>query len=128
MFFCLRLRRPPRSTRTDTLLPYTTLFRSRPTESTIAVAHLLFSGVIERFPDLVICVVHGGGFIPYQVGRMQRGFDAVPRRTARNIARSEEHTSELQSLMRISYAVFCLKKKKLHLSPHSLIPLSHNCI
>ncbi|MGH8915721.1 MAG: amidohydrolase family protein [Acidimicrobiia bacterium] len=60
----------------------------RPTESTIAVAHLLFSGVIERFPDLVICVVHGGGFIPYQVGRMQRGFDAVPRRTARNIATS----------------------------------------
>jgi aminocarboxymuconate-semialdehyde decarboxylase len=58
----------------------------RPTESTIAVAHLLFSGVLERFPDLVVCVVHGGGFIPYQVGRMQRGFDALPRLTAENIA------------------------------------------
>lgn len=57
----------------------------RPTESTIAVAHLLFSGVIERHPDLVVCVVHGGGFIPYQVGRMQRGFDAVPHQTAGHI-------------------------------------------
>ncbi len=57
----------------------------RPTESTIAVAHLLFSGVIERHPDLVVCVVHGGGFIPYQVGRMQRGFDAVPHMTAEHI-------------------------------------------
>jgi len=57
----------------------------RPAESTIAVGHLLFSGVLERFPDLVICVVHGGGFVPYQMGRMQRGFDAVPRLTAQNI-------------------------------------------
>lgn len=57
----------------------------RPTESTIAVAHLLFSGVIERYPDLVICMVHGGGFIPYQIGRMQRGFDAVPHQTAGHI-------------------------------------------
>jgi aminocarboxymuconate-semialdehyde decarboxylase len=58
----------------------------RPAESTIAVAHLLFSGVLERFPGLVICVVHGGGFVPYQLGRMQRGFDAVPNLTARNIS------------------------------------------
>ena len=50
------------------------------------MAHLLFSGVLERFPGLVICVVHGGGFIPYQLGRMQRGFDAVPDLTARNIS------------------------------------------
>lgn len=57
----------------------------RPTESTITVAHLLFSGVIEQHPDLVVCVVHGGGFIPYQIGRMQRGFDAVPHQTAGHI-------------------------------------------
>lgn len=58
----------------------------RPAESTIAVAHLLFSGVLERYPDLVICVVHGGGFLPYQLGRMQRGFDAMPRLAAQNIS------------------------------------------
>lgn len=57
----------------------------RPAESTIAVAHLLFSGVLERYPDLVVCVVHGGGFVPYQLGRMQRGFEAVPHLTNRNI-------------------------------------------
>jgi aminocarboxymuconate-semialdehyde decarboxylase len=57
----------------------------RPAESTIAVGRLLFSGVLERFPGLVICVVHGGGFVPYQVGRMQRGFDAVPKLSAQNI-------------------------------------------
>lgn len=57
----------------------------RPAESTIAVAHLLFSGVIENHPDLVVCVVHGGGFIPYQLGRMQRGFEAVSRLAAQNI-------------------------------------------
>lgn len=57
----------------------------RPAESTIAVGHLLFSGVLERYPDLVICVVHGGGFVPYQMGRMQRGFDAVPKLSAQNI-------------------------------------------
>src|SRR3546814_13710839 len=78
-FFFLMIRRPPRSTRTDTLFPYTTLFRSRP--------HL--GGSRQR----------GGG----PAGR-------VPR----DRRRSEEHTSELQSLMRISYAVFCLKKKTPH--------------
>src|SRR3546814_6011707 len=74
-FFFLMIRRPPRSTRTDTLFPYTTLFRSPP------------------------------GRAPAPCGRR-------PRRRARQHCRSEEHTSELQSLMRISYAVFCLKKKK----------------
>jgi aminocarboxymuconate-semialdehyde decarboxylase len=58
----------------------------RPAESTIAVGHLLFSGVLERHPELVICVVHGGGFVPYQLGRMQRGFDAVSRLSAQNIS------------------------------------------
>ncbi len=60
----------------------------RPAESTIAMAHLLFSGALERYPGLRICVVHGGGFLPYQLGRMQRGFDAVPRLAAQNITTS----------------------------------------
>jgi aminocarboxymuconate-semialdehyde decarboxylase len=67
----------------------------RPAESSIAVAHLLFSGVLERFPGLVICVVHGGGFIPYQLGRMQRGFDAVPQLTARNVTRPPAELARL---------------------------------
>jgi aminocarboxymuconate-semialdehyde decarboxylase len=58
----------------------------RPAESSVAVAHLLFSGVLERYPGLVLCTVHGGGFVPYQLGRMQRGFDAVPHLTAKNIS------------------------------------------
>lgn len=57
----------------------------RPAESSIAVGHLLFSGVLERYPDLVVVLVHGGGFVPYQLGRMQRGYDAVPHMTARHL-------------------------------------------
>ncbi|MGH8912279.1 MAG: amidohydrolase family protein [Acidimicrobiia bacterium] len=60
----------------------------RPAESSIAVGHLLFSGVLERYPGLVVCVVHGGGFVPYQLGRMQRGFDAASHLTAKNIETS----------------------------------------
>src|SRR3546814_5103600 len=77
------IRRPPRSTRTDTLFPYTTLFRSPFKYST---NHILVSSTLD-----------------------------LPVHSSTNdllITRSEEHTSELQSLMRISYAVFCLKKKK----------------
>jgi aminocarboxymuconate-semialdehyde decarboxylase len=58
----------------------------RPAESSIAVAHLLFSGVLERYPGLVVCTVHGGGFVPYQLGRMQRGFEAVPHLSAKHIS------------------------------------------
>src|SRR3546814_9012293 len=87
------IRRPPRSTRTDTLFPYTTLFRSH-------VAACL----LDLHPNLSGNILHGllcrciGWKKPAKPGR----------------ERSEEHTSELQSLMRISYAVFCLKKKKKH--------------
>src|SRR3546814_9848623 len=87
------IRRPPRSTRTDTLFPYTTLFRS---------------------PD----VRAGGAFHPLCEGAASlcdRALFARGRPAddgTRQATRSEEHTSELQSLMRISYAVFCLKKKK----------------
>src|SRR3546814_8878557 len=87
------IRRPPRSTRTDTLFPYTTLFRSRPGRPP------------HRRP------VQGG--VP-ALPRAERPGPAVRHDLGHRPAvhRSEEHTSELQSLMRISYAVFCLKKKK----------------
>src|SRR3546814_20745745 len=106
------IRRPPRSTRPDTLFPYTTLFRSE----------AYFSGVAgERFAvrnSGAIAVVEGTG--DHGCEYMTGGTVVVLGETGRNfaagmsggIARSEEHTSELQSLMRISYAVFCLKKKK----------------
>ena len=67
----------------------------RPAESSIAVAHLLFGGTLERYPGLVICVVHGGGFVPYQLGRMQRGFDAVPHLAAQNITRPPSELARL---------------------------------
>src|SRR3546814_4895290 len=96
------IRRPPRSTRTDTLFPYTTLFRS----SALQTRYLApASGPIGTRPH----------FTP--VGKpappRPRRFESLTRdcRSA-GVRRSEEHTSELQSLMRISYAVFCLKKKK----------------
>src|SRR3546814_947686 len=85
------IRRPPRSTRTDTLFPYTTLFRSHDDRSEAGVGELVGRDV-DR--DL----------------QVRRPFHRFVARGA--MKRSEEHTSELQSLMRISYAVFCLKKKK----------------
>src|SRR3546814_2328543 len=86
------IRRPPRSTRTDTLFPYTTLFRS-------ADQALDFQGTpaLLATAGLTLVALTGGA-------RQHAVFGGQPR--------SEEHTSELQSLMRISYAVFCLKKKK----------------
>src|SRR3546814_20736686 len=84
-FFFLMIRRPPRSTRTDTLFPYTTLFRS-----------------VEPTVPALEYIAQQLAFIGSRVGITIEG----------PMKRSEEHTSELQSLMRISYAVFCLKKKK----------------
>src|SRR3546814_4082535 len=90
------IRRPPRSTRTDTLFPYTTLFRS----------------------------VIGSSCVIYELGPLRGRFSSgtAPSR-CRGWQRSEEHTSELQSLMRISYAVFCLKKKK---NQHTTININKN--
>src|SRR3546814_19552117 len=90
-YFFLIIRRPPRSTRTDTLFPYTTLFRSR--------GH-----------GVVLVLGPRGDADPDEDGAVH---DPEPRRRSEpsRHPRSEEHTSELQSLMRISYAVFCLKKK-----------------
>src|SRR3546814_7578299 len=92
LFFFLMIRRPPRSTRTDTLFPYTTLFRSRKLDADRTAQKRLLSSnaALLRAREL------------YYVDEV-RWADSE---------RSEEHTSELQSLMRISYAVFCLKKKK----------------
>jgi aminocarboxymuconate-semialdehyde decarboxylase len=58
-----------------------------PAESTVAVAHLIFGGVLERHPHLQICLVHGGGFAPYQAGRWDRGFAAKPRPAAQHLSR-----------------------------------------
>src|SRR3546814_11432154 len=101
-FFFLMIRRPPRSTRTDTLFPYTTLFRSF--DSVVDVAGW------DDFAQAYARVVASGAGQPMAV-LVQR---LVRPRLGGVLfgVRSEEHTSELQSLMRISYAVFCLKKKK----------------
>src|SRR3546814_3870434 len=122
-FFFLMIRRPPRSTRTDTLFPYTTLFRSpacrhppgprsrRPARGAARRARRSsrLSRPTGRHPARATC----------PRGTWSRGSRARRARQAslrcrRRSSRSEEHTSELQSLMRISYAVFCLKKKTHH--------------
>src|SRR3546814_8264921 len=92
------IRRPPRSTRTDTLFPYTTLFRSK---------HPDHAELIEWYADC-----YGGTYHPHTIDELiaKRRVAAIAIRRAAG-KRSEEHTSELQSLMRISYAALCLKKK-----------------
>src|SRR3546814_20757173 len=104
LFFFLRIRRPPRSTRTDTLFPYTTLFRSE--GARVAQLHACARGGAHVEPVTVEARPHRGFGGP--TGHHLRGGG---RQQRRRVDRSEEHTSELQSLMRISYAVFCLKKK-----------------
>src|SRR3546814_12119723 len=100
LFFLMR-RRPPRLTRTDTLFPYTTLFRSSSRHAPqCSQRSRAARSVVARAP----CLRAPGGLR----AAARRLRDATADGAA---ARSEEHTSELQSLMRISYAVFCLKKK-----------------
>src|SRR3546814_9718372 len=116
------IRRPPRSTRTDTLFPYTTLFRS--TSSVAVREHAGVAGLVagagrQKAPALLAalfgcCRTFGFG----QALRPTIGGD-----NGGKVGRSEEHTSELQSLMRISYAVFCLKKKK---KQHNMYTREHN--
>src|SRR3546814_3440615 len=118
------IRRPPRSTRTDTLFPYTTLFRSafllglaHGLQDALGLVDLGLGGAVDLVGELDLARVdrplalaaeHRGaarlGLEALRVGEVAEGA----------VDRSEEHTSELQSLMRISYAVFCLKKKKQH--------------
>src|SRR3546814_4646272 len=105
------IRRPPRSTRTDTLFPYTTLFRSRAIPRPECGRHDL--SIPGRGGPIAEPVRRRAGRC-WSVHRSSRRYiEARPTRNRQRLgARSEEHTSELQSLMRISYAVFCLKKKK----------------
>src|SRR3546814_2177381 len=107
------IRRPPRSTRTDTLVPYTTLFRSpRDCQSvrymTIAARARRRSGQIARYA--IVFAYPPSSLSP----------DLLSRHYKRAVRRSDEHTSELQSLMRISYAVFCLKTN----NPHTALSTS----
>src|SRR3546814_3730105 len=121
-FFFLMIRRPPRSTRTDTLFPYTTLFRSA-----VAAAGCRESFAAQHPQP------HGGPGRRHARGDRAHGPDRHAARRRRNTggprgqalrhsvhARSEEHTSELQSLMRISYAVFCLIKKNTTKKPYAM--------
>src|SRR3546814_7909535 len=116
------LRRPPRSTRTDTLFPYTTPFRSLVLEARAVFDgdHAFLANLVHRVgddrADRFISVGRHGADLRDRLAILARhgvlldflgdGFDGL-------VDRSEEHTSELQSLMRISYAVFCLTKKKI---------------
>src|SRR3546814_8411544 len=103
-------RRPPSSTRTATLFPYTTLFRSQ----------LARTRDLPLLARLFQAPGRGGfGFLQIAFVGHARGFVCRPCRA--QTGRSEEHTSELQSLMRISYAVFCLKKKKSILHDSSIM-------
>src|SRR3546814_1921528 len=118
------IRRPPRPTRTDTLFPYTTLFRSAgrrattrgtspPTSSTATAraSSAVLAGVQAKVREVDMLVLRRG---PAFAAAAEEGAEHEPsfeRPFVLSRVRSEEHTSELQSLMRISYAVFCLKKK-----------------
>src|SRR3546814_10337903 len=141
------IRRPPRSTRTDTLFPYTTLFRSNHTPGpwradpyndirtspdgckiAAVVTHYgtlnaadANARLIAAAPDLLDALTEARRIIRARASRsasecrfLDAADAAIARATSNPKERSEEHTSELQSLMRISYAVFCLKKKKQH--------------
>src|SRR3546814_4905110 len=111
------IRRPPRSTRTDTLFPYTTLFRS------CGAVRLTLPAAPDKATscNCSLCRRSGGIWAYYEFGTVP--VQGHPGNTEDYIwgdrtLRSEEHTSELQSLMRISYAVFCLKKKN-KTQPHN---------
>src|SRR3546814_8896989 len=129
------IRRPPRSTRTDTLFPYTTLFRSSDDPARTTFEAILFRNSRGRARAIERRCSRGRNRRRNHRGRGERDrsfgeqihrffsihwhFDifespgeSLPRPSSALTSRSEEHTSELQSLMRISYAVFCLKKKK----------------
>src|SRR3546814_4992041 len=140
VIFFLMIRRPPRSTRTDTLFPYTTLFRSRAHRPDRSGgrrrAHHLVTGAVDQVRALgdagsrrrLQCAPTPRPRrleevrLPIRPARRADRAGAAARAFGQPSAggaagrRSEEHTSELQSLMRISYAVFCLKKKNMHIT------------
>src|SRR3546814_14838020 len=101
-FIFLMIRRPPRSTRTDTLLPYTTLFRA------MVEAILALNAGSSSLKFAIFELDRADALSLATKGQIE-GIGTRPHLIARDIDRSEEHTSALQSLMRISYDVFCLK-------------------
>src|SRR3546814_5634684 len=115
------IRRPPISTRTDTLFPYTTLFRSPASRNQLSVVaaqkgHVLTMSIYRRSMGMNMDVhfeYHGNTFV-WDKGKARSNLHM-------HGVRSEEHTSELQSLMRISYAVFCLTKKNKHITTQKLV-------
>src|SRR3546814_1663185 len=109
------MRRPPRSTRTDTLFPYTTLFRSASPKPDIgndmenALGERGYGGrALQALKHCMRALTRCGTSVRQASAVLRQG----PVAFRKHLGRSEEHTSELQSLMRISYAVFCLTKKK----------------
>src|SRR3546814_2656096 len=142
------IRRPPRSTRTATLFPYTTLFRSRPDARIDGVlvqpmarrskAREVIAGIADdpTFGPVVV-FGHGGTAVELVDDKslalppldLRLAHEMIGRtrvsRVLKAYRRSEEHTSELQSLLRLPYAVFCLTKKERH---HTLQTSSHNCV
>src|SRR3546814_9007947 len=126
------VRRPPRSTRTDTLFPYTTLFRST---GQLPLAEFQAQAATERNSRIqqasikaAEAEVEAARIAAAQAEAVKATFAAMANDPVlrRKRERSEEHTSELQSLMRISYAVFCLKKK--NMKTHQTLPISHTLI
>src|SRR3546814_2037567 len=105
------VRRPPRSTRTDTLFPYTTLFRS---DSQLARMHSGIRKVLSTISIIATPSTPSAHWKRPNRSARSTNCHCAPPMSKFAHSRSEEHTSELQSLMRISYAVFCLKKKKQH--------------
>src|SRR3546814_3218422 len=118
VFFFLMIRRPPRSTRTDTLFPYTTLFRSR-RWTKYSTGRASSSTRARSCGGRMVDSLFGEDALDQTLKQLHlNGKHAL-------LKRSEEHTSELQSLMRISYAVFCLKKKNTNTTKKSIQTLVH---
>src|SRR3546814_4246580 len=107
------IRRPPRSTRTDTLFPYTTLFRSvSHTTSPTRPLRTMIQGIVRRFSKVGWALrLASSSLTSLTTTHGCSDFSRLIIPEPWPVERSEEHTSELQSLMRISYAVFCLQKK-----------------
>src|SRR3546814_10502324 len=110
LFFFLMIRRPPRSTRTDTLFPYTTLFRSSAAVCSVTLCKRINANAARLNTASATSI--------------SSRVKPVSCLATNSHLRSEEHTSELQSLMRISYAVFCLKKKTKK-EPHEQLMYNH---
>src|SRR3546814_5582989 len=111
ILFFFMIRRPPRSTRTDTLFPYTTLFRSPNADGIVSKIRWVLDVYATR-EERALTKAQRLTWAEQAVRTMRAAAGVLKTIAEQPARRSEEHTSELQSLMRISYAVFCLKKKR----------------